>query len=171
MNEKPATTYPLLEPVSPETLVPHSWVEPWMIITAIVAFALLAGLVWFLTRKKVDQPDPRLAREAARAEAAAALDKIGGVPAREAAVVSSLVLRKYLVTVTGDPALFETHEETISRHEALKDFSEDARGSATIGFTRLAAIKYSPEDPDMETSQVIAGSHNLLQILHTGLRA
>jgi hypothetical protein len=170
MNEK-TTTYELLEPVSPETLVPNSWVEPWMIVTALVALLILVGGVWLLTRKKAGPLDPRLAREAARAEAAAALDKIGEVPPREAAVVSSLVLRKYLATATGDPALFETYEETISRHEALKDFSEEARGSATIGFTRLAAIKYSPEDSDMETPQVVAGSRNLLEILHTGLRA
>lgn len=170
MKEKPVT-YELLEPVSPETLVPHSWVEPWMIIAAVAAFFLLAGLVWSLTRKKPGPPDPRLAQEAARAEAAAALDKIGEVPPREAAVVSSLILRKYLATAAGDPALFETHEEYIGRHEALKDFSEEARGSATLGFTRLAAIKYSPEDPDMETPQVIAGSRSLLEILHTGLRA
>ncbi|RYD19972.1 MAG: hypothetical protein EOP88_16910 [Verrucomicrobiaceae bacterium] len=170
MNEK-STTYPLLEPVSPETLVPHSWVEPWMIWLAAIAFILSLALVWFLTRKKPVAPDPRLAREAARAEAAAALDRIGEVPAREAAVVSSLVLRKYLATAAGDPALFETHEEYIGRHEALKDFSEEARGATSIGFARLAAIKYSQDDPDMETPQVVAGSHNLLGILHTGLRA
>lgn len=169
MNEKPAT-FELLEPVSPEKLVPHSWLEPWMFLVATVVLAVVIAVLWF-TRKKPGPPDPFLAREAARREAAAALDKIGDVPAREAAVVSSLVLRKYLATAAGDPALFETHEETISRHEALKDFSEEARGSAAIGFARLAAVKYSPEDPDMNTPQVVAGSRNLLEILHQGLRA
>ncbi len=170
MNEKPAT-YPLLEPVSPETLVPHSWVEPWMITAAIAAFVLLAALVWLVTRKKATPPDPRLAREAARAEAGAALDKIGEVPAREAAVVSSLVLRKYLATVAGDPALFETHEEYIARHEALKDFTEETRASANIGFSRLASVKYSKDDPDITTAQVVTGAKNMLEILHTGLKA
>lgn len=169
MNEKPAT-YPLLEPVSPETLVPHSWLEPWMLVTVIAVLAIILAVL-LLTRGKPGPPNPRAERDAARAEAAAALDNIGAIPAREAAVVSSLVLRRYLATAAGDPALFETHEETISRHEALKNFSEEARGSAALGFARLAAIKYAPEDPDMDTSQVVAGSHNLLEILHHGLRA
>lgn len=169
MNEKSAT-FELLEPVSPEALVPDSWLEPWMFVIVAVVMAVILAVLW-LTRTKPGPPDPRAAREAARAEAAAALENIGDIPAREAAVVSSLVLRKYLATAAGDPALFETHEETISRHEALKDFSEDARGSAAIGFARLAAVKYAPEDPDMDTPQVVAGSHHLLEILHHGLRA
>jgi hypothetical protein len=169
MNEK-AGNFELLEPVSPESLVPDPWLEPWMIaVTLLLAIALL--VVWYFQRKKVPPVDPVALRRAAHAEAAAALDKIGAVPAREAAVQSSLILRRYLSIVAGDPALFETHEEYLSRHEALKDFSEEARSSAGIGFSRLAAIKYAPETPDMATDQVIAGSHTLLEILHHGLRA
>ncbi len=169
MNEKPGT-FELLEPASPESLVPNPWLEPWMIAAAVLlAIALLA--VWFFKKKQVAPVDPRALRQAAHAEAAAALTKIGTVPPREAAVQSSLILRRYLSVVAGDPALFETHEEYISRHDALKDFSEDARGSAGLGFSRLAAVKYAPETPDMATDQVIAGSHTLLEILHHGLRA
>ena len=169
MNEK-SGTFELLEPASPETLVPDSWLEPWMIAVAVLlVLALLA--VWFFKKKKVAPADPRAIRQAAHAEAAAALARIGAVPAREAAVQSSLILRRYLSVVAGDPALFETHEEYISRHDALKDFSDDARGSAGLGFARLAAIKYAPETPAMATDQVIAGSHTLLEILHQGLRA
>lgn len=169
MNEK-SGNFELLEPSSPEALVPDSWVEPWMIAAAVVlVLGLLAGLIFM--RKKVAQIDPLATRQAARAEAAAALDQIGPVPAREAAVRSSLILRKYLSTAAGDPALFETHEEYISRHEALKDFSEEARGSAGLGFTRLAAMKYSPDAPDMETGRIIAESHVLLETLHHGFRA
>lgn len=169
MKEK-APTYELLEPVSPETLVPQSWLEPWMFAVLAVVLVVIVAVVWF-TRGKPVPPDPKLAREAARTEAAAALDNIGEVPAREAAVVSSLVLRRYLATVAGDPALFETHEEYVARHESLKNFTEDARGSAAIGFSRLAAVKYSPDRPDMDTPQVVAGSHSLLKILHEGLQA
>ncbi len=169
MNEK-SGTFELQEPTSPEALVPDSWVEPWMIVTLVLlSVAVIAVLIF--RNKKAALPDPLAIRHAARAEAAAALAKIGEVSAREAAVQSSLILRKYLSVAAGDPALFETHEEYLSRHEALKEFSEEARGSAGLGFSRLAAIKYSPGSPDMETSQVIAGSHALLDILHHGFRA
>ncbi|MES2439458.1 MAG: hypothetical protein V4584_10345 [Verrucomicrobiota bacterium] len=169
MNEKPGN-FELLEPASPEALVPDSWVEPWMIVIA--ALLALGALAFCLLKKKKSALfDPFAVRRAAHAEAAAALEKIGPVAPREAAVQASLILRRYLSVAAGDPALFETHEEYLSRHEALKSFSEDARGSTALGFARLAAIKYSPENADMETAQVIAGSQTLLEILNHGFRA
>ncbi|MES2920669.1 MAG: hypothetical protein V4819_03945 [Verrucomicrobiota bacterium] len=169
MNEK-SGNFELLEPVSPESLIPDSWVEPWM-IAALVLLAITLLAVVILRKKKTPMVDPIAVRKAAHAEAAAALDRIGVVPAREAAVQSSLILRRYLSVVAGDPALFETHEEYISRHDALKNFSEEARGSTSIGFARLAAMKYGPETPAMTTDEVIAGSRALLEILHHGIRA
>ena len=169
MNEK-SGNFELLEPVSPESLIPDSWVEPWMIVAAVLlALALLA--VFVFRKKKIAPVDPVEVRNAAHAEAVAAFDRIGAVPAREAAVQSSLILRRYLSVAAGDPALFETHEEYVSRHETLKDFSEDARSTASVGFARLAAIKYAAEIPDMATAEVIAGSRKLLEILHHGFRA
>jgi len=168
MNEKPGSLE-LLEPPSPEALVPDSWVEPWMIVVAVVlALGLIAVLIF--RKHKLPPPDPLAIRELAHIDALVALDAIGPVTAREAAVQSSLILRKYLAVVAADPALFETHEETLSRHDALKEFSEDARGSATLGFSRLAAIKYAAVTPDMATPEVIAGSQRLLEILHHGLQ-
>lgn len=169
MNEKSAT-FELLEPASPEALVPASWLEPWMMVVAVLLVIALL-LVMILKKKKVAALDPLAVRQAAHAEAAAALDKIGAVPARDAAVQSSLILRRYLSVVAGDPALFETHEEYVSRHEALKNFSDDARSAAGLGFSRLAAMKYAAETPDIATEQVISGSHTLLEILHHGIQA
>lgn len=168
MNEK-SGNFELLEPASPEALVPDSWLEPWMMVVAVLL--VIALLVVIFKKKKVAPLEPLAVRQAAHAEAAAALDKIGAVPAREAAVQSSLILRRYLSVVAGDPALFETHEEYLTRHEALKDFSEDARSSAGLGFSHLAAMKYAAETPTMATEQVISGSHTLLEILHHGIRA
>jgi hypothetical protein len=110
-------------------------------------------------------------RKAAYAQAAAALEEIEAVPARDAAVRSSLILRKYLSAAAGDPALFETHQETISRHDALKGFSEEARATTGRGFARLAALKYAAEIPDAEASEVVAESRALLETLHHGFRA
>lgn len=169
MNEK-TSSFKLMEPTSPEALVPASWVEPWMIFSLVIL--LLAVLAYFAFRKKPPVVvDPSEARRTAHAEAVAALAEIGDVIPREAAVRCSLILRRYLSVVASDPALFETHEEYISRHEALKNFSEEARVSTALGFARLAAIKYSPGVSDMDTTQVIAGSHYLLEILNQGLPA
>lgn len=169
MNEK-SGNFELLEPTSPEALVPDSWIEPWMIAAAVLVVLAVLALVIF-KKKKTAPVDPLAVRQAARAEAAAALEEIGPVSARDAAVQSSLILRKYLAVAADDPALFETHEEYLSRHEALQAFSEDARSSAGLGFSRLAAIKYSAATPEMTTGQVIAGSHSLLEILHHGFKA
>lgn len=169
MNETPGT-FELLEPVSPEALVPDPWLAPWMLVV-VVLLALVAIAVLVFRKKKVPAPDPVALRRVAREDATAALNAIGPVPAREAAVRASLILRRYLSVAAEDPALFETQEEFIARHESLKDFAEDARESANTGFARLAAIKYSPTTPDLSTGEVIAGSQLLLEILHLGFRA
>lgn len=169
MNETPGS-FELLEPTSPEALVPDSWVEPWMFVVGFVLLGALLMLVIF-KKKKAAVVDPRALREAAHTQAVAALGQIEPVPAREAAVQSSLILRHYLAKAAGDPALFETHEETISRHEALKEFSDEAKAAAGRGFGRLASLKYAPEVPDVPASEVIGESRALLETLHHGFRA
>jgi hypothetical protein len=169
MNEK-SGSFELMEPPSPEALVPDSWVEPWMVAVAVL---LVLGMMAVLLFKK-NKPatfNPQAVRDAAHAEAAAALGKIDSTRARDAAVRTSLILRKYLSLAAGDPALFETHEETLSRHEAFKDFSEEARQAAGAGFSRLAALKYAADVPDVATADVISESQALLEILHHGLKA
>lgn len=169
MNEK-SGSFELLEPGLPEALVPDSWVEPWMIAAA-VALLVVALAVLILKKKKPAPLDPLAIRMAAYEEATAGLGEIDAIPARDAAVRSSLILRKYLSVAAGDPALFETHEETISRHDALKDFSEEARATTCRGFARLASLKYAAEIPDAAASEIVAESRALLETLHHGFRA
>ncbi len=169
MNEK-SGSFELLEPSTPEALVPDTWLESWMIAVAIVL--VLVVLAYLICKKKRSAPsDPLAIRQAAHAEAVATLENITAGTARDAAIQSSLILRKYLSAAAGDPALFETHEETISRHDALKDFSEEARAAAGRGFARLASLKYAAEIPDAAASEVAAGSRALLETLHHGFRA
>jgi hypothetical protein len=169
MNGAPRN-FELLEPPSPEALVPDSQVEPWMIVTAAV---LVLGLLAILIFRKKKSPAAVLqeAREAAHAEAVSALNAINPTGTRDVAVQCSLILRKYLSAAAGDPALFETHEEYISRHEALKNFTEDARTAAGNGFTRLAALKYAADVTDVAADVVITESRALLETLHHGFRA
>lgn len=168
MKEK-SGNFELLEPSSPEALVPDSWVEPWMIAVAFILVIVVLGISLF-RKKRQPALDPLTIRQAAYTEATAALAGIQGGQARETAIQSSLILRKFLSVATGDPALFETHEETISRHEAFKAFSEDARQATAQGFTRLASLKYAAELPDVPATEVIAESRALLETLHHGFQ-
>ena len=165
--------FQLLEPPSPEALVPDSPIETWMISAAVAALVLLALLAFlFLRKKNQTSVDPSAVRNAARVEAIAALDAIPtSCSSREAAVRCSLIIRKYLSIAAGDPALFETHEEYLSRHEALKNFTPEARSTAHQGFTRLAGLKYAASPPELALEVLLTGSRNLLETLHQGFRA
>jgi len=169
MKEK-TSSFQLLEPTRPEALVPDSVVEPWMILTA-AAVLLVLVVVFLIFRKRKAAADPLAARNAAYQEAGGALGKMNALQARDAAVQSSLILRKYLSVAADDPALFETHEEFVSRHDALKALNEDARRKSESGFARLASLKYAAEIPDLNPSEVVHESRELLETLHHGFAA
>jgi hypothetical protein len=161
--------FKLLEPTSPEALVPDSWVEPWMIALTVCILLVIIALL-LLRKKKTPKVDPQAARLAAHAEAVAALASVQCQSPRDTAIQSSLILRKYLVAAANDPALFETHEEYVARHEALKNFSEESRKAAGIGFTRLSSLKYAADVPTADAREVIKDSQALLETLHLGFQ-
>lgn len=166
MNGKP-NGLELLEPASPEALVPDYGLWPWLAAAALV---ILLGLALWMFLRKRKPADANLAaiRKAALAEAQNALDKLSPSTCRETAVMTSLILRKYLAAAADDPALFETHEEFISRHDSLQALTPAARAAAEDGFTRLAALKYAPQVPAAEPRQIVADSRGLLETLHRG---
>lgn len=168
MSDK-SVSFELLEPTSPEALVPDSRVELWMIVTVIVLVLAIAVFIAF-RRKKVTPTDPLAVRNAAYQEAATGLGKISAQHSREAAVQASLILRRYLSVAANDPALFETHEEFISRHDALSLLTDEARAASETGFSRMASLKYAAEVPDSNPAEVIADAKSLLETLHHGFR-
>jgi len=139
---------------------------------AIALGVALAVVAIYIFKKKKHLPiDPQAIRREAHAEATAALAKLDDESPREAAIQSSMVLRKYLAAAAGDPALFETHEEYVSRHHALKNYSAESRQAAGLGFTRLAALKYATDIPATHTREVVTDSQALLETLHLGFQA
>jgi len=160
----------LLEPASPETLLPdYAWWH-WLVPAAIVVL-LVIGLLIYLRKSKPAADGIGKRREVAFAEAVAGISAVVADDVREAAVLCSLILRKYLSVAADDPALFETHEEFVSRHDSLLALTAEARAVAEVGFSRLAALKYAPVIPDVEAAEVIAEARTLLETLHHGFVA
>lgn len=161
-----AQRFELMEPASPESLVPDYGLWPWFAAAAAVLI-VISALVWLLKSRKA-KPDSLSIRNTAFSEAETALASAITETARDAAVRASLILRKYLSAAARDPALFETHEEFIGRRDSLQELTADARAAAEAGFIRLAALKYAPETPDALPQDVIRDSRALLETLHRG---
>jgi hypothetical protein len=160
------TSFELKEPAPPDALVPSLGLWPWWVGGGLLLLVVIILLIVF--RKRAAVIDPAAARNAAFKEA---LDSLAGAranEAREAAVQCSLILRRYLSTAAGDPALFETHEEFVARHDSLRALSAPAREAAAAGFSRLAALKYSRDVPDEDPAKVSGDSRILLETLHGG---
>lgn len=167
MDEK-TPTLELLEPVSPEDLVPaYDFLPLWLLLAAVVFLVFLA---WFLSRRRKSVADLAALRREAYQRAKKALDTLTGPNAREAAVSSSLILRRFLADTVNDPSLFETHEEFISRQDSLKKLTPPARDAAAAAFTRLARLKYAPEIPSDDPASVVREARELLETLNGGFQ-
>lgn len=166
---QPTPSFVLKEPAPPDALVPSIGLWPWWLAGG--ALILLAVVLLIVLRKRPVVADPAAARNAAFKEAMVTLAGTQAPRAREAAVQCSLILRRYLSMAAGDPALFETHEEFVARHDSLHALSAPAREAAAAGFSRLAALKYAPEIPETDPGGVITESRSLLETLHGGFAA
>ncbi len=141
---------------------PQAW---WFFAAAAVVVVLFLLVQLFKSRKQVDDPH-REKREAYR-EAKAGFKGYEGNNFREAAAWVSLVLRRYLARSMKEPALFETHEEFVGRHDGLKDLPEDVRSEVGVFFARLAALKYAPEEGFLVgAGEIMSGGDELLERIH-----
>lgn len=164
------TGFEWMDPASPEALLPDSGWWPWLAAAAIAALVVIVMML-VLRKKPPSIASPHAIRKAAFDEAIAALAMASPIDVRDAALQSSLILRKYLATAAGDPALFETHEEFVARSDALQALTTTARAAAEAGFGRLAALKYAPEIPAAQPAEIITEARALLETLHQGFAA
>lgn len=169
MSEK-TNNFELLEPPSPDALIPDSWLDPWIIPAAVALIIALLIIVFYRKKKSTAESLPEV-RNLAYQEALSGLENITYSETREVSVQCSLILRKYLSTAANDPSLFETHEEYLSRHQALTKFTIEARAAANQGFNRLSTLKYSKEIPNTDVGEVISESRTLLETLHHGFQS
>jgi hypothetical protein len=162
-------TFELREPAPPDHLLPGDPALPlWISLAlALALFTLAAGLlIWRKHRPR--KPDPVTLRRLAYQEAVAALGAVSAPTVRAAAVQTSLILRRCLAAALADPALYETHEEFISRSDSLNALAEPAREACRSGFASLAAIKYSPAGDHGDPAAIVAAARSLLETLHPG---
>ena len=156
----------LRDPVPAESLLPDPGLPPWTWWAIGGGVLLLVLLAWFLLRgRKPGMVDPVKTREEAYRRAAAELAAPAAGSMQEAATKVSLVLRRYLAVVAGDPALFETHEEFVARHESLASYPAELRQAAAEGFSHLARLKYGREAAG-DPAALFSAARQLLDRLH-----
>ncbi len=126
-------------------LVPTWDPQLWWIFAAIAGIAAIVLLMVLLFRKRPVIDTLKEKREA-YLQAKAAFSEEEVTDPRKSAIQVSMILRRYLARSMNEPALFETHEEFISRHDGLKDLSEDLKSEVAAFFSKLAAAKYAPDD-------------------------
>jgi hypothetical protein len=85
----------------------------------------------------------------------------------EIATSVSLILRKYLSSVFSNPSLFETHEEFISRHDALTGIKSSSRQMLSSHFDNLVKLKYAPNSAPFHKDQLLMEARQLLQQLNS----
>ena len=159
----------LQEPVLPESLVPATDHTLLWIGLGVLAFLILIYVLMRKQRKAAKSPTNLRAQAYARAKKA--LDSLIPANARDAAVQVSLIIRRFLADAVGDPSLFQTHEEFISRQDSLRKLKPEASAACSAGFARLARLKYAPEIPDEDPATVVADARKLLETLNGGFEA
>lgn len=124
-------------------LVP-TWELEWWWIALPAAFLILLILLGCLLLRKSKVYDPKKAKREALQQALAELTKLDVSLGKENVIMVSLTMRKYLAKSMNEPALYETHEEFIGRHDAIKDLDDELKSDISNYFSELAAIKYGP---------------------------
>jgi hypothetical protein len=165
--EPDAPKLTLLDPPDPSGLLPEP--IPFLLWLAVAGGILLVTLIVFLVRRRKRRgPTALELREAAYKNAKNSLSTVNAQDARDAAVQVSLILRRYLSLAAGDPSLYETHEEFITRHDSLAALSPSAREQCAERFARLASLKYGRDTPTDPIETITTDAFSLLEILHHG---
>jgi len=165
--EKKGKSLELAESRDAIDLVPTWDPQLWWVLAAVAVIAALVLLVAILLRRKPVVDASKEKREA-YLEAKAALSGDEVTEPRESAIRVSMILRRYLARSMNEPALFETHEEFIARHDGLKDLPDALKSEVGDFFSKLAADKYAPDDHvSIEANTTYAEGAALLERIHS----
>jgi hypothetical protein len=161
------TNFELAESHEAMDLVPTWELEWWWIALPaffLVIIVLLAIVIFKNTRVHNTINLKRESFQQALAELAQLDESLG----KENVIMVSLVLRKYLAKIMKDPALYETHEEFIGRHDAIKNLNEELKLAISDYFSKLAALKYGPDEGAVsDVESLKRGAVKLLERIHS----
>jgi LPXTG-motif cell wall-anchored protein len=147
-------------------LVPTWELQVWWFFVA-AGVILLIGLLFFFWKRRKPVIDLQAEKKQAYANAKAELGNLSSEDSRYLAIETSIILRRYLARSMGEPALFETNEEFISRHNALADLPAELRDDIASFFSALALVKYAPKGGfSEETGYTQATSLALLERMY-----
>ena len=167
MNELPELPH---EINSPEPWLPGVYVPWWgWVLIGLAAILLLALLISLLKGKAPPAPAdlPSLYAEYCR-ELESLGKNLAGKPLAFVATEASLIIRGYLAKALAEPTLYETHEETLTRADALLTLPEGARERLTPLLHRLAEYKYGPSRTDESlASNLVTDCREVLSGVHS----
>lgn len=164
--EEPQNSFKLIENRDAMDLVPTWGFELWWFFALGAAICIAALIVLFLCKRK-PKGHSALDKERAYREALKELSGLNLDDLREMAMRVSLIVRTYLARHLEEPALYETHEEFVSRHDALAKLPDDTKLETRRVFAQLAEIKYGPTgDVTMEPDTLKREAIELLERIH-----
>ena len=155
-----------VEPSATDALMPTSLTWEMLIIAGLLLLValIITWIVWHRRQKTVVGSHNRIKR--AHNEALGALAACPTESRTPVATECSLIMRRYLAVVTSDPALFETHEEWIARHDAVESFSQPLTADIHQLFEQLAEWKYTPTNHGDEPAIMVDRSRKLLEAIN-----
>lgn len=159
------TNQPLVFHDSPlrDALLPSSIPWPWITLAAVFLLAAIATTLILVFRRKPS--DPAEARRIAFEKALREIEDASSLSPRMAAVQVSLAIRRYMTSAAGDPSLFETHEEFLTRHPSLTHWPAETIDALVSTLKHLAEIKYRPLPDEINPADLIHQSRTLLLTL------
>ncbi len=148
-----------------EKFIPHPALPWWAWVAIALVVVALILLIIRMARSKTATAESIRAK--AYDEAMSALAKARSIqnPVTLATTVS-LTIRHYLALCFHDSSLFETHEEFLSRHDALAHLPEPTRQQISTHFQHLARLKYAPVEENRDLSGLIPQAIELIDHLH-----
>ncbi|MCD8272602.1 hypothetical protein, partial [Akkermansia sp.] len=141
----------LLETQSPDAYFQTGFWDAWgvWIILASILLAVAIAVIVLIRRKGRIPAAPLSPAETAIRDISMLRDAHPSL--RQAAVEFSLILRKYLVGETKDPALYETQQEFNRRADALTALPSELQAPTRDLLDRMASLKYEPDTPENDS--------------------
>ena len=164
--EEPQDSYKLIENRDAMDLVPTWGFEMWWFFALGAAICAGALIVLYFC-KRGTKGNSASHKDRAYREALEELLGLSSGDPKETAIRVSLIIRSYLAKHLEEPALYETHEEFVSRHDALAKLPESTKLETRGFFSQLAELKYGPTgDVCMVSDTLKRDAVELLERIH-----